>query len=171
MISRAGSSSRFLWRKSAGALLRCGLSSSSTKPPKPGPKKQADDIWNYNAVSFDEVPDANHVNFPHVTANDLEGRDKPPRKVNMLFRDFIEDSLYNPNYGYFPKQATIFTSAETTIDFASMRNSVEFQEELGKRYDAYGPDIQHGPGKQLWHTPTELFKVLYYRWLAGDGKF
>ncbi|KAJ7625680.1 S-adenosyl-L-methionine-dependent methyltransferase [Roridomyces roridus] len=79
----------------------------------------------------------------------------------MLVRDWIEDSLYNPNYGYFPKQAVIFDTQETTFDFPSLRNSVEFQEEVSKRYAAYGADQHQGPGRQIWHTPTELFKPWY----------
>ncbi|OBZ73669.1 NADH dehydrogenase [ubiquinone] complex I, assembly factor 7 [Grifola frondosa] len=82
----------------------------------------------------------------------------------MLVRDFIEDSLYNPHYGYFPKQATIFTSSET-IDFASLRNGTHFQQEVAKRYAAYGLDTD-GPGRQIWHTPTELFKPWYARAIA-----
>jgi hypothetical protein len=80
----------------------------------------------------------------------------------MLVRDFIEDSLYNPNYGYFPHQATIFTSSGNHIDFGSLRDSVEFQAEVAKRYAAYGADTDDGPGKQLWHTPSELFKVHFF---------
>jgi hypothetical protein len=114
---------------------------------------------NYNPVSFDDTPDVQHVSYPHVTANDLEHHDEPPRGVKMLVRDFIEDSLYNPNYGYFSKQATIFTSPGTNLDFGSLRDSVEFQHAVAKLYEGYGSDAQEGPGRQLWHTPTELFKV------------
>lgn len=77
----------------------------------------------------------------------------------MLVRDFIEDSLYNPNYGYFPKQVTIFNSSSNSIDFGRMRNGTEFQEEVASRYHAYGEDAVEGPGRQIWHTPTELFQV------------
>jgi len=75
----------------------------------------------------------------------------------MLVRDYIEDSLYNPHYGYFSKRATIVTSPKH-IDFGILRDSVEFQEEVAKRYVPYGKD-ESGPGNQLWHTPTEIFKV------------
>lgn len=75
----------------------------------------------------------------------------------MLVRDFIEDSLYNPHYGYFPKQATIFTATDP-IDFSKMRNAVEFQNEVAQRYSQFESD-EEGPGRQIWHTPTELFKV------------
>ncbi|KAJ7019461.1 S-adenosyl-L-methionine-dependent methyltransferase [Mycena alexandri] len=79
----------------------------------------------------------------------------------MLVRDWIEDSLYNPNYGYFPKQAVIFDTQHTTFDFGSLRNAVDFDVEIGKQYAAYGADEHHGPGRQIWHTPTELFKPWY----------
>ena len=120
---------------------------------------KARDKWNYNNFSFDSTPDTRHREYQLVNANTLESAKKPPRKVKMLARDFIEDSLYNPNYGYFPKQATIFDTQDSTIRFETLRDSVEFQEEVGNRYAAYGADNQAGPGRQLWHTPTELFKV------------
>lgn len=75
----------------------------------------------------------------------------------MLVRDFIDDSLYNPHYGYFPKQATIFTATDP-IDFRAMRNSAAFQDEVARRYEQFEVDDE-GPGRQIWHTPTELFKV------------
>ena len=126
---------------------------SKKGPPKPRDK------WNYNIFSFDSTPDTKHRAYQFVDANALESAKEPPRNVKMLARDFIEDSLYNPNYGYFPKQATIFDTQDSTIRFETLRDSVEFQEEVGKRYAAYGADNQAGPGRQLWHTPTELFKV------------
>lgn len=126
----------------------------------PNGKSKPPDKWNYNSgVSFDESVEPEHSQYRRVTANDLEREKEPPTRVKMLARDFIEDSLYNPHYGYFPKQATIVTSSSTKLDFTSVRDSAEFQEETGKRYSAYGTDAQQGPGRQLWHTPTELFKV------------
>ncbi|KAJ7117444.1 hypothetical protein C8R44DRAFT_924871 [Mycena epipterygia] len=64
----------------------------------------------------------------------------PPREVKMLVRDW-----------------------DTAIDFPTLRNSVDFQEEVHRRYAAYGADQHQGPG-QIWHTPTELFKIG-----AGNG--
>ena len=84
----------------------------------------------------------------------------------MLVRDFIEDSLYNPQYGYFPRQANIFNSIHP-VDFRTLRNSTEFQQEVAKRY--YELEGQQksaeapGPGLQIWHTPTEMFKVCLLR--------
>ena len=128
-------------------------------PPAFRAKKPPKDRFNYNPeIFFDEAPDPEHMGYARVTSNDLERHTKPPTRVKMLVRDFIEDSLYNPHYGYFPQQATIFTSAGDPVDFRAMRDSVEFQNEVARRYSKYGAD-EEGPGRQIWHTPTELFKV------------
>lgn len=92
----------------------------------------------------------------------------------MLVRDFIDDSLYNvsllcfikircliqkPHYGYFPKNATIFTPPAKGFDFSSFRDATAFQEAVAERYDTEYDDNRPGLGRQVWHTPTELFKV------------
>jgi hypothetical protein len=117
------------------------------------------DKWNYNSTSFNDKPSDEHVGYKLVDANFLEAGVTLPRRVKMLARDFIEDSLYNPNYGYFPKQATIFDAQDSIVNFSTLRDSVEFQEEVAQKYAAYGADRHEGPGRQLWHTPTELFKA------------
>ncbi|TFY54744.1 hypothetical protein EVG20_g9584 [Dentipellis fragilis] len=135
----------------------------TTSPFRSG---QSEDKINYNQeIFFDERPDPEYVNYARVNANDLEGNKEPPRRVKMLVRDFIEDSLYNPHYGYFPKQATIFTPTETTIDFNSLKDEAHFQDEVARRYATYGKD-RDGPGRQIWHTPTELFKPYYGQAMA-----
>ena len=68
----------------------------------------------------------------------------------MLVHNSIEDSLYNPHYGYLSRQATVFTSAGDPIDFRAMHDLVEF--EVARRYTAYGMDEER-PGRQIWHTP------------------
>ncbi|PIL24670.1 hypothetical protein GSI_12554 [Ganoderma sinense ZZ0214-1] len=136
---------------------------SSASQRKKGDKPE--DRINYNdKFSFSDVPDSEHANYKRVTANDLEHERHPPRRVKMLVRDFIEDSLYNPNYGYFSKQVNIFTAPDP-IDLSAVRNTAEFEAEVAKRYASYGEDGD-GPGKQLWHTPTELLKPWYGRAIA-----
>ncbi|RDX49195.1 DUF185-domain-containing protein [Polyporus arcularius HHB13444] len=138
---------------------------STSIPRSKKAETKTEDRINYNdKISFSDIPDAEHVKYKRVTANDLEREHEPPRRVKMLVRDFIEDSLYNPNYGYFAKQATIYTALEP-IDFSAVRNSTHFDAEVSKRYASYGEDGE-GPGKQLWHTPTELFKPWYGRAIA-----
>ncbi|EED83157.1 predicted protein [Postia placenta Mad-698-R] len=155
MLHRASASTRL--------LQKCVSRSLSSTSPACYPPRSPDKI-NYNQLSFADAPDTEHVNYKRVTANDLEQRREPPTRVKMLVRDFIEDSLYNPHYGYFPKQADIFTTTDP-IHFTSLRNTVEFQEEVGRRYAEYGPDGD-GPGRQIWHTPTELFQPWYGQAIA-----
>ena len=132
---------------------------SSSRPVLAGSKLKKREELNFNPdVYFDDAPNSEHVSYKRLTSNDLEAFKHPPRRVKMLIRDYIEDSLYNPHYGYFSKRATIVNSPKH-IDFTKLRDSAEFQEEVAKRYASYGKD-EPGPGRQLWHTPTEMFKVL-----------
>ncbi|KAG6329827.1 hypothetical protein ID866_9263 [Astraeus odoratus] len=88
----------------------------------------------------------------------------------MLVRDFIEDALYNPNYGYFSKQATIFTAPgeeNEGFDFGSFKDSAHFESAVANRYVECGSVTEtEGPGRQIWHTPTELFKPWYGQAIA-----
>ncbi len=73
------------------------------------------------------------------------------------------DSLYNPNYGYFSKQVVIFSPGEP-FEFNSMKNELEFFDQLSQRYTDFEDklDMQEpNPTRQLWHTPTELFRPYY----------
>jgi hypothetical protein len=154
MISAAPRAAHF-----GRVLSRLGLRPfSSSRPPLASSGSKKREELNFNPeVYFDDAPNPQHAKYKRVTSNDLEEFKHPPRRVKMLIRDYIEDSLYNPHYGYFSKRATIVTSPKH-MDFATLRDSVEFQEEVAKRYVSYGKD-EPGPGKQLWHTPTEIFKV------------
>ena len=132
---------------------------SSSTPPSTAPRKpKRADKFNYNTRPENADAASEHVNYRIVTANDLESYVEPPRRVKMLVRDYIEDALYNPNYGYFPKQVTIFNGLGEEIDFNSIRNGNEFQDVVARRYEGYGKDGE-GPGRQIFHTPTELFRV------------
>ena len=75
----------------------------------------------------------------------------------------LSDSLYNPHYGYFSKHAVIFTPGEA-FEFNRMKSSAQFLKQLGQRYTDYedGLDSQEpNESRQLWHTPTELFRPYY----------
>jgi Putative S-adenosyl-L-methionine-dependent methyltransferase len=77
--------------------------------------------------------------------------------------NFCADSLYNPNYGYFPKEAFIF-SPEEAFDFRSMKDESEFDLQLKQRYDLFDDELDKkdpNSRRQIWHTPTELFKPYY----------
>jgi hypothetical protein len=71
--------------------------------------------------------------------------------------------LYNPNYGYFSKQVVIFSPGEQ-FDFQNMKNEAHFHKVLGKRYTEFEDALdKESPNdtRQLWHTPTELFRPYY----------
>ncbi|KIM56004.1 hypothetical protein SCLCIDRAFT_133540 [Scleroderma citrinum Foug A] len=88
----------------------------------------------------------------------------------MLVRDFIEDALYNPNYGYFSKEATILTAPgeeNEGFDFNGFKDSAQFESAVANRYVECGSVTEtEGPGRQIWHTPTELFKPWYGQAIA-----
>ena len=135
-----------------------------TTPPK---KHRNEEVHNYNTPEFYwegyENRDDDEHNYPRVTAQELAKRRKPPTGVKMLVRDFIQDSLYNPHYGYFSKRAIIF-SANEPFNFNCLPENAAFQSEVARVYQQYeqgDPDDPRnkGPGRQIWHTPTELFKV------------
>ena len=73
------------------------------------------------------------------------------------------DSLYNPNYGYFPQNVTIF-DAGAPFDFTAMNSEHDFYAQLGQRYTAFEDALDAdtpNDTRQLWHTPTELFRPHY----------
>ena len=143
-----------VWLPCSSKIALFSTSAAVHRKEKKAPPVEHEDKWNYNRSSlFDSSTVEDSSTFNLVTANALEKFTKPPRSVKMLARDFIEDSLYNPNYGYFSKKATIFDWEEEPLDFYALRDSIEFDAVVTKRYAAYEAE------KQLWHTPTELFKV------------
>lgn len=75
----------------------------------------------------------------------------------------LEDSLYNPNYGYFSKQVVIFSPGEP-FNFPSLRDELEFHSQLSKRYVEFEDSldaVEPSDTRQLWYTPTELFRPYY----------
>ena len=114
----------------------------------------------FSPTAEEEQEERARRNYPRQTAYTTAKCKTPPTRNKMLVRDFIDDSLYNPNYGYFSKQAVIF-SPETDFDFNDMSDHLEFMNILGQLYkDIEGEaDEVDEVARQVWHTPTELFKV------------
>ncbi|SJX60444.1 uncharacterized protein SRS1_11781 [Sporisorium reilianum f. sp. reilianum] len=145
-----------------------------------------DDEWTrhraqYNYDPFTLHPEAKHYSYPMVTADELasptcskvnsRGPGGRPREVRMLARDFIHDSLYNPTYGYFTKQAVLLPDppvsgedkeaegykevagemyteemgllrpANAGFDFNAIRNESEFMRLVEERYQLFEEQI------------------------------
>ncbi|PWN54083.1 DUF185-domain-containing protein, partial [Violaceomyces palustris] len=112
----------------------------------------------YNYDPFTLHPTEDHYSYPLVDSEDLSKMVERPRGVRMLARDFIFDSLYNPHYGYFSKQAVLLPEGNTSFtngdrddcqegmepvdpftrpggfDFASMRHEADFMRAVEERY-------------------------------------
>ncbi|KAH7881781.1 S-adenosyl-L-methionine-dependent methyltransferase [Phlebopus sp. FC_14] len=154
--------------------LKAYFSSSSIQcSDNPPPRKIDQEKFNYNPeIAFSADVSKEHLSYPLVTSHDLAKSCKtPPTRVRMLVRDYIEDALYNPHYGYFSKQATIFTAPgeeNEGFNFNSFKDSAKFESAVAGRYMEYGDMMSgtDGPGRQIWHTPTELFKPWYGQAIA-----
>lgn len=87
----------------------------------------------------------------------------------MLARDFIDDSLYNPRYGYFSQQAVILSPSDG-FDFNSYRDNADYQSDQSlvfQDYEASLDDKNLSAPRQVWQTPTEMFKPYYGQAIAS----
>jgi hypothetical protein len=82
---------------------------------------------------------------------------KEQSQSRMLSRDYIHDSLYNKEYGYFSKRAVIFSPPEP-IEFNELRDMTDFTQKVAGMYREYD-EIEEDEALQVWHTPTELYQV------------
>lgn len=154
-------------RRAAGGGTRHYSSSSGRRRDAPagGPP---DHNYNTNSAYNYLVEDRAAVfeKYALVNSRALGQHDRQPRKVKMYTRDFIDDALYNPAYGYFSKQAVILTP-DTDTPFASFRDNADFQNHLAQRFAAFEGDAAGAGGeglsapRQVWQTPTEMFKPHY----------
>ncbi|PGH16383.1 hypothetical protein AJ80_05233 [Polytolypa hystricis UAMH7299] len=128
-------------------------------------RRKVDDgsYWRQRADDFPRDMSAELREYPLITAKELRTRAHRPKRVKMLTRDFIDDSLYNPHYGYFSKHATIFSPGEP-FEFNGIDDGPAFNKLLDQRYVEFEDKldiVQPDETRQLWHTPTELFRPYY----------
>ncbi|KAF9166215.1 hypothetical protein DFQ26_008447 [Actinomortierella ambigua] len=105
---------------------------------------------------------AERASYPVLTAKESARNKEMPTRCKMLVRDFVDDSLYHPSYGYFSKQAVIF-SPETDFEFEKIRDNLQFLDLIAEKYREVEDemDVRDEVARQVWHTPTELFKPWY----------
>lgn len=136
--------------------------------PAPAEKAPAPDShWQQRSATALFPPDkaSEYSRYPLITSTDLLNRRSPPKRVKLLTRDFIEDSLYNPTYGYFSSPHLVIFSPPEPFPFPSIDSEPEFHKVLSQSYTDFEDSLDHDKGvdplRQLWHTPTELFRPFY----------
>lgn len=107
---------------------------------------------NLNAEKFSRYPTTN------VTK--LNKRNTRPVSVKMLTSDFIDDSLYNVNYGYFAKEAVIF-QPDRPFEYNQLQGQDEFMQQWLQAYDKYDQEkmkslkvLKRPPGSKPGESKT-----------------
>lgn len=77
--------------------------------------------------------------YPTTNPTKLNKKTTRPVSVKMLTSDFIDDSLYNVNYGYFAKEAVIF-QPDRPFDYNRLAGQDEFMQKWLQAYDKYDQD-------------------------------
>ncbi|CAH6723454.1 putative protein arginine methyltransferase NDUFAF7 [[Candida] jaroonii] len=74
--------------------------------------------------------------YPMINSKKLSRNGTRPRKVKMAVSDFIEDSLYNPKYGYFSMEVEIFNN-DKPFDYNNIKDVDDFLDTWQKAYVKY----------------------------------
>lgn len=91
--------------------------------------------------------------YPLTTPAKLNKKHERPGTVKMLSSDFIDDSLYNINYGYFAKEAVIF-QPDRPFDYNHLQGKDEFMDKWLEAYDKYDREHAMVPGLPQKKAPT-----------------
>jgi SAM-dependent MidA family methyltransferase len=87
-----------------------------------------------------------------------------PKKEYQLMREWVQDSLYNPEKGYFMQRADIINNrVDKKFDF-SVVPSLQGREEYIKEVSKWFREQNTGSG---WRTPSEFFGSLYVHSIAN----
>lgn len=100
-----------------------------------------------NATNYpfhEHLPQDVFNRYPMTSLARLARLQHRPRKVKMLALDFIEDSLYNPNYGYFSKEVEIFHS-DKPFDYNDIEDVDLFMDAWKLAYSKYDDPARTQP--------------------------
>lgn len=107
----------------------------------------------YNRDPFTPTPSKEHYEYPLVETEWLSKQRTRPKKVRMLARDFIHDSLYNPHYGYFSRHAVLLpdnAQRGSAFDFSNCSKEHDFMVAIEERYRHFEESVrQNGDDKKL----------------------
>ena len=169
------------------SLLRSStrLLSTSAKPV-PNKRKTTHVLRDYNRTttySYSLLDEASPEvqSYPWISPTDLHRLRVPPKRAKMIAREypsflaltnasFITDSLYNPNYGYFSKRACIF-SPKQPFQFTSLKSALAYDREVVKEIAEFDDSLEEekpNSTRQVFHTPTEVFKPYYGEAIARN---
>lgn len=93
-----------------------------------------------------------HEAYKRQTSRDTRTCLLPPVRTKMLVRDFINDSLYNPNYGFFAKQPISFNNKEK--EWEGDEDYIRLMSTIARTHG--GVQSPHS------YSSTELFQVGLY---------
>lgn len=107
-----------------------------------GQNKRKFNVLDYiyrNATNYpfhDHSPQDVFDRYPLTNSARMGRLQHRPRKSKMLVSDFIEDSLYNPNYGYFSKEVEIFHT-DKPFDYNNIEDVDGFMDAWHQAYAKY----------------------------------
>lgn len=101
--------------------------------------------------------------YPMINSKKLANHKSRPKRIKMSVADFIDDSLYNPNYGYFSLEVEIYQT-ETPFDYNNIKNVDDFLDVWQKSYVKYD-NMNYQPKRQ------ELIKADSVNYANPSSKF
>ncbi len=92
-----------------------------------------------NPTGVSEAKNTEFDSLKLVTSRTLSRKKDRPKRVKMLTSDFIEDSLYHPDYGYFSKQVEIFHTNKP-FNYGDITDVDDFMSHWKNEYNIYAKD-------------------------------
>ncbi|KAK6465053.1 S-adenosyl-L-methionine-dependent methyltransferase [Scheffersomyces coipomensis] len=105
----------------------------------------------------DKSPQMVYNEYPRTNSETAARLKIRPKGVKMTTANFIEDSLYNPNYGYFSREVNIY-QPDKPFDYNNIEDIDDFMENWNQSYKKYDNSLESAP-KQYQNKNTGVTKV------------